>query len=258
MSRKGQIGSKSHVVSMATSRQKPDGDLSAGDAPKMRAHAWATYTLCTAYGLTGDRKIGAAAQKAITLIERSQDAKTGGWIDLRQLADALVLRLADHGVEGGVGTDLTVSPAALQAAERFVVRQAASDGVRFGEIGPSEPGDQATAMGLVCHWGTFRIGSRNMPLLREGAAEPEPGRKRGTEFPGQEGTIVQGRSLQPLRNDVSCSRTQAGSGKHGLRPWAHKRSSSRSRKATRREVGSPPTTLKPPKVAVYSKRRSTR
>ena len=135
----------------------------------MRAHAWATYTLCTAYGLTGDRKIGAAAQKAITLIERSQDAKTGGWIEISGKSPTLSSSAWQiMALQGGVGTDLTVSPAALQAAERFVKRQAASDGVRFGEIGPSEPGDQATAMGLVCHWGTFRIGSRNMPLLREG------------------------------------------------------------------------------------------
>src|SRR4029079_14191632 len=60
-----------------TSQQKPDGDLR-GKEGTMYSHGLATITLCEAYGLTEDRKIGAAAQQAIIFIEKSQ-AADGGW-----------------------------------------------------------------------------------------------------------------------------------------------------------------------------------
>ena len=60
-------------------RQGPDGDLSAKSQHQMYTHALATITLCEAYGMTKDQKIGDVAQRAVIFIERAQVFQTGGW-----------------------------------------------------------------------------------------------------------------------------------------------------------------------------------
>ena len=45
----------------------------------MYAHALATITLCEAYGLTKDQKVGDAAALAVLYIEAAQNQSTGGW-----------------------------------------------------------------------------------------------------------------------------------------------------------------------------------
>ena len=60
--------------------QARNGNL-AVDSPtaQMYAHALATITLCEAYGLTKDQKIGDAAALAVMYIEAAQSRSTGGW-----------------------------------------------------------------------------------------------------------------------------------------------------------------------------------
>jgi hypothetical protein len=60
-------------------KQGPDGDLSAKSQHMMYTHALATITLCEAYGMTKDPKIGDVAQRAVMFIERAQIQRTGGW-----------------------------------------------------------------------------------------------------------------------------------------------------------------------------------
>ena len=59
--------------------QRPDGDLSADAPQQMYSHGVAAIALCEAYGLSKDKVVGAAAQKAINFIELAKNAKTGGW-----------------------------------------------------------------------------------------------------------------------------------------------------------------------------------
>jgi hypothetical protein len=60
--------------------QRRDGNL-AGESPvaQMYAHALATITLCEAYGMTKDQKVGDAAALAVLFIEAAQNQSTGGW-----------------------------------------------------------------------------------------------------------------------------------------------------------------------------------
>ncbi len=60
-------------------RQTADGDLSAKSQHQMYTHALATITLCEAYGMTKDLKVGDVAQRAVVFIERAQVLRTGGW-----------------------------------------------------------------------------------------------------------------------------------------------------------------------------------
>jgi hypothetical protein len=61
--------------------QKQSGNLAKGDQQPMYAHGLATIAVCEAYGMSGDRNLGAAAQQAIKFIVASQDEKTGGWAE---------------------------------------------------------------------------------------------------------------------------------------------------------------------------------
>ena len=45
----------------------------------MYSHGLATIALCEAYGLTGDKQVGVAAQKAVNFIVKAQNAADGGW-----------------------------------------------------------------------------------------------------------------------------------------------------------------------------------
>ena len=45
----------------------------------MYAHALATMALCEAFGMTGDQRVGAAAQAAVDFIAAAQNRQTGGW-----------------------------------------------------------------------------------------------------------------------------------------------------------------------------------
>jgi hypothetical protein len=58
--------------------QKPDGDLRSGNGT-MYSHGLAAIALCEAYGLTGDKNVGQAAQGAINFILTAQNKTTGGW-----------------------------------------------------------------------------------------------------------------------------------------------------------------------------------
>ncbi len=79
----GETGKRAQVVSSGLAwlvrHQKPDGDLSAGTERQMYAHALATMALCEAFGMTGDQRVGAAAQAAVDFIAAAQNRQTGGW-----------------------------------------------------------------------------------------------------------------------------------------------------------------------------------
>jgi hypothetical protein len=61
------------------SRQGVDGNLADGAERPMYAHGLATITLCEAYGMTKDERIGYAARQAVIYIERAQNSESGGW-----------------------------------------------------------------------------------------------------------------------------------------------------------------------------------
>ena len=53
------------AVNWLVTHQKADGDLSAGAVQQMYSHGLATIALCQCYGMSRDKVVGAAAQRAI-------------------------------------------------------------------------------------------------------------------------------------------------------------------------------------------------
>ena len=63
-------------VDWLLNHQKADGDLSADAASQMYSHGLATVALCEDFGITHDKAVGLAAQKAIDFIEAAQNPAT--------------------------------------------------------------------------------------------------------------------------------------------------------------------------------------
>ncbi|MHC4841565.1 MAG: HEAT repeat domain-containing protein, partial [Planctomycetota bacterium] len=80
-------------------RQTSDGCVR-DDTSQMYGHSVATLALCEAYGLTGDKKIKIAAEKAIRFLERTQNPG-GGW--------DYTGRIYDNGRSGRARNDLSIS-----------------------------------------------------------------------------------------------------------------------------------------------------
>ncbi|MGO9113103.1 MAG: prenyltransferase/squalene oxidase repeat-containing protein [Thermoguttaceae bacterium] len=59
--------------------QQADGNLAEGSMQMMYGHGLATIALSEAYGLTGDKQVGVAAQRGVHFIVAAQNAADGGW-----------------------------------------------------------------------------------------------------------------------------------------------------------------------------------
>ncbi len=97
----------------SSSHQKPDGDLANGCPQTMYSHGLATIALCEAYGLTGDKNVGMAAQGAVNLHhQRPEQGHRRLAVHPRRRRRHLGGRLADHGPEERQMAGLSGSAAA--------------------------------------------------------------------------------------------------------------------------------------------------
>ncbi len=101
------------------------------------------------YGMTGEKDVGTAAQQTIHFIAAAQDKQTGGWAD-RPGATATMTNAAWNimALRNGASAGLTAPPTAFEKAAKFL-DSVQVPGVKFGETGPKDASDAATAMGLL-------------------------------------------------------------------------------------------------------------
>jgi hypothetical protein len=130
-------------------QQKPNGDLSGGGSPKMLSHGLAAVTLCEAYGLSGDKTVGAAAQQAINFIVASQNENTGGWAEPSGQPAMSVSAWQLMALTSGSLAGLEVPAPALKKAAKFLDSLQAKDGAKYGESKARGASDAATIMGLL-------------------------------------------------------------------------------------------------------------
>ena len=69
----------SRAIDWLIRQQQPDGNLAKGARQMMYSHGLATMALSEDYGLTGDKRVGAAVEKAIKFIVAAQNTTDGGW-----------------------------------------------------------------------------------------------------------------------------------------------------------------------------------
>jgi hypothetical protein len=147
-------------------RQRDDGDLSAGADQPMYAHALATIVLCEAWGLSGDRECGAAAQAAVRFIERAQNVADGGWrYQPHDPGDTSVVGWQVMALKSAQMAGLSVNEATLSAADRWLQSVGDSEGAYCYR--PGQPRTSAmSAVGLLCR--EYLGAPRTDPVLQRG------------------------------------------------------------------------------------------
>jgi hypothetical protein len=139
--------------------QKPDGDLSAGAEQQMYSHGLAAIALCEDYGMSKDKSVGMAAQKAINFIQAAQNTKTGGWrYHPGEEGDTSVVGWQLMALKSAQMAGLSVNPAVLEATKRWLITVGTGGGKGTKGAGGGmfsyQPGDEPkpsmTAVGLLC------------------------------------------------------------------------------------------------------------
>jgi hypothetical protein len=159
------------AIDWLTKRQEADGNLAKGGrtGTTMYSHALATIALCEAYGLSRDKEIGAAAQKAIEFIEKAQHKKTGGWrYNPGETGDTSVLGWQVSALRSAQLAGLKVSAACLEGARKFLASVATGEhGAQFLYAPFARATLATTAAGLLSsrHLGA----SRDDPRMIAGA-----------------------------------------------------------------------------------------
>ncbi len=153
--------------------QKPDGDLSAGAEQQMYSHGIAAIALCEEYGMTKDKMVGAAAQKAINFIMAAQNTQTGGWrYHPGEEGDTSVLGWQLMALKSAELAGLKVNPAALQGTKKWLASVSQSvPGGSSGGLGNGQfayqPGGAPTptmsSVGLLC--GQYLHAGRQDPVI---------------------------------------------------------------------------------------------
>jgi hypothetical protein len=157
-------------------QQKPDGDLRCGAT--MYAHGLATITLCEVYGMTGDRSIGYAAQRAVDFLQAAQNKRTGGWrYQPGEEGDLSVTGWQIMALKSAQMAGLSVDAGAFQRARDYLAATSAGQGGSASASGGRglfayQPGAlpnlSMTAVGLLCS--QYLGARRSDPLMVAGTA----------------------------------------------------------------------------------------
>ncbi len=145
-------------VSWLVSHQQPDGDLSAKADSQMYSHGMATIALCEDYGISRDRSVGVAAQRAIQFIHAAQNTKTGGWrYHPGEEGDTSVVGWQFMALKSAQMAGLQVNPAVLDGARKWLA-SVANGGAGNGGFGVGQfsyqpeggPTPPMSAAALLC------------------------------------------------------------------------------------------------------------
>ena len=147
--------------------QQPDGNLANGSAALMYNHGLATIALSEAYGLTGDSKVGMAAQKAVNFILAAQNRKDGGWrYNPRDPGDTSVLGWQLAALKSAHMAGLDVGGNVFADASKYLDSVAIRGGTEYGYQPETASSPTMTAVGLL---GRQYFGAkRDNPMLTGG------------------------------------------------------------------------------------------
>ena len=150
--------------------QQPDGSLA---GKLMYAESLATITLCEAYGMSGDKGLGHAAQAAVRFIESVQHAQ-GGWrYSPGEEGDTSVTGWCVMALKSAKMAGLSVTPAVFDNAKKFLklVARGKSQGLYAympgdGTGNPAGPNRNMTAVAMLVQQYLGR--TRDDPMMVEG------------------------------------------------------------------------------------------
>jgi hypothetical protein len=149
--------------------QKKDGDLSAGAADQMYSHGLAAIALCEAYAMSGDSRIGFAAQAAIKFIESAQNKQDGGWrYHPGEAGDTSVVGWQLMALKSAQMAKLQINPATFDGVNKWLASVGKGDYSGIFRYQPEREGNlpAMTAVGILCK--EYLGAGRGDPALAEG------------------------------------------------------------------------------------------
>jgi hypothetical protein len=157
-----------HGLAYLMKTQKPDGSLWGNSSQKMYTHGMATITLCEAYGLTGDKALGASAQGAINFIQSAQHPRTGGWrYNPGEEGDTSVVGWVAMALKSGLVAGLKVNDQTLAGIKHWLTLCAAGKQQGLFSYTPgSGPSPSMTAVGLLLQ--QYSGMTPDSPAMKEG------------------------------------------------------------------------------------------
>ena len=167
--------------------QKADGDLSADATSQMYSHGLATIALCEDYGMSRDKSVGQAAQKAINFIQAAQNTKTGGWrYHPGEEGDTSVVGWQLMALKSAQMAGLSVNPATLAGTKKWLQScnaggaggGSAGNAGRFSYQPEGAPTSTMSAVGILCN--QYLHAGRADPIITGGvqllmANQPDAG-----------------------------------------------------------------------------------
>jgi hypothetical protein len=156
-------------IAWLVSHQQPDGNLAKGAEQMMYSHGLATIALCEAYGLTGDRQVGRAAQLAVNFILSAQNTVDGGWrYNPQDPGDTSVVGWQLMALKSAQMAGLDVGGSALSGASKWLDSVASHGGAEYAYQPGQAPINTMTSVGLLCR--QYLGAKRDNPMLSGGMA----------------------------------------------------------------------------------------
>jgi hypothetical protein len=144
--------------------QQADGNLAKGSKQLMYGHGLATIALSEAYGMTGDRDVGIAAQKAVNFIIAAQNRKDGGWrYNPKDPGDTCVLGWQLTALKSAHMAGLDVGGDVFKNASSYLDSVAIHDGTEYGYQPGMVSSPTMSAVGLLGR--EFLGAKRDNPML---------------------------------------------------------------------------------------------
>ncbi len=132
--------------------QQPDGNLAKDSkAQMMYSHGLATIALSEAYGLSGDKQVGQAAQKAVDFILAAQNKEDGGWrYNPGDHGDTSVVGWQLMALKSAHMAGLSIPSEAFHQTSKWLDSVAVHDGTEYSYQPGVAPVNTMTSVGLLC------------------------------------------------------------------------------------------------------------
>ncbi len=147
--------------------QQRDGNLAKGAQQMMYSHGLATIALCEAYGLTGDKDVGRAAQRAVNFILAAQNDADGGWRYLpKQPGDTSVVGWQLMALKSAHMAGLDVGGSVFSGVTKWLDLVSVNNGTEYCYQENMNPSPTMASVGLLCR--QYLGAKRSNPMLTGG------------------------------------------------------------------------------------------
>ena len=135
----------------------------------MYSHGLATIALSEAYGLSGDKQVGVAAQEAVSFILNAQNAADGGWRYFpKEPGDTSVVGWQLMALKSAHMAGLDVGGSVFSATSHWLDSVAVHDGTEYAYQPGQGASNTMTSVGLLCR--QYLGAKRNDPMLSGGTS----------------------------------------------------------------------------------------